>query len=129
MRVFLVKAFARFRRREGISDPMLSDAVARAEGGLIDVELGGGLIKQRVARRGQGKSAGFRTLIAYRNRERAVFLYGFAKSERDNVRPDQLAELKLYAGHWLELDDLKIERALREGDLQEVVCDQAADKA
>ena len=129
MRVLVVKAFGRFRRRERISDAMLCHAIARAEDGLIDADLGGGLIKQRVARKGQGKSGGFRTLIAFRSGTRAVFLYGFAKSERGNVRPDQLAELKLYAGCWLGLDEAKIERALADGDLQEVVCDQAAEEA
>src|SRR5437870_1028346 len=80
---------------------MLCDAIARAEKGLVDANLGGRLIKQRVARRGQGRSGGFRTLIAIRSAERAVFLYGFAKSERGDIAPDKLAELKFYAGHWL----------------------------
>ncbi len=129
MRVLVVKAFARFRRREGISDAMLCDAVARAADGLIDADLGGGLIKQRVARKGQGKSGGFRTLIAFRSGERAVFLYGFAKNEVGNVRPDQLAELKLYARGWLAMDDARVELALADGDLQEVACDQATEEA
>ena len=48
----MVKAFGRFRRRERISESMLCDAIARAEKGLVDANLGGRLIKQRVARRG-----------------------------------------------------------------------------
>jgi hypothetical protein len=79
--------------------------------------------KQRIARKRQGKSGGFRVLIAFRDRQRAVFLYGFAKSERADVRPDQLAVLKLYAHRWLGLDDAQISRAIADGELREVRCD------
>jgi hypothetical protein len=66
-------------------DDRLCEAVERAESGLIDANLGGGLIKQRVARLGQGRSGGYRAVVAYRRLGRAVFLYGFAKNERDNI--------------------------------------------
>ena len=41
-------------------------AIETAGRGLIDADLGGGLIKQRVARPGQGKRGGFRMMIAFR---------------------------------------------------------------
>ena len=56
MRVYKLKAFARFQRRERITDRALVKAVQSAEQGLVGANLGGGLIKQRVARPGQGKS-------------------------------------------------------------------------
>jgi len=123
MRVFVVKAFGRSQRREKISDLMLCAALANAHNGLIDAALGGEVIKQRIARKGQGKSGGYRVLIAFRDGERAVFLYGFAKSERADVRPDQLAALKLYAQRWLGLDDAKVSTAVTDGELREVHCD------
>jgi hypothetical protein len=94
MKVYKIKGFARFQRRERIADTALVEAISAAERGLVDADLGGGLIKQRIARPGQGKSGGFRTLIAYRRRERAVFLFGFAKNERDNVDDDELETLR-----------------------------------
>lgn len=121
--VFVVQAFGRFQRREKISDLMLCAALANAHNGLIDAALGGEVIKQRIARKGQGKSGGYRVLIAFRDGERAVFLYGFAKSERADVRPDQLAALKLYAQRWLGLDDEKVSTAVTDGELREVHCD------
>jgi hypothetical protein len=127
--VFVVKAFRRFQRRGNISDAMLCAAVKSAAIGLIDADLGGEVIKQRVARSGQGKSGGYRTLIAFRHGRRAVFLFGFAKSERANLRPQQLAELKLYAQRWLGLDDETIERAVADGDLSEVHCDETEEEA
>lgn len=78
MRVYATKGFARFSRRERIDQDRLREAVERVERGLVDANLGGGVIKQRVARKGQGRSGGFRVLIVYRPGRRAVFLYGFA---------------------------------------------------
>src|SRR5262245_48931789 len=129
MRAFVVRAFGRFQRREKITDAMLCAALDRASQGLIDADLGGELIKQRVARTGQGKSGGYRVLIAFRRGERAVFLHGFAKSERANIRPDQLPKLKLIAQRWLGLDEKRIPRAINDGDLREVRCDEATDEA
>lgn len=63
VRVFKVKGFARFQRRERIADSALARVVRNAEDGLVDADLGGGLVKQRIARPGQGKSGGFRTVI------------------------------------------------------------------
>jgi len=85
MRTFKTRWFARFARREGMSDEALREAIERAERGLIDADLGGGLIKQRIARPGGGRSGGYRTIIAYRIADRAVFLDGFAKSEQGNI--------------------------------------------
>jgi hypothetical protein len=80
VRVYKLKAFARFQRRERIADRALAKAMQSAEQGLVDADLRGGLIKQRIARPGQGKSGGYRTVIAYRRGDLAVFLYGFAKN-------------------------------------------------
>ena len=119
-----MKAFARFQRREGIADAGLVKAVRSAEEGLVDAELGGGLIKQRVARAGQGKSGGFRTVIAFRRGERSVFLYGFAKSERANIDHDELEALREVARAYLELEPKRIEAAIAAGELMEVRYDE-----
>lgn len=105
MRVFKTKVFRRFQRKERMSDDSLVEAINRAEQGLVDADLGHGLIKQRIARAGGGKSGGFRTIIAYRQGDRAVFLYGFAKNERDNIGADDLRELADYGGMLLGLSE------------------------
>jgi hypothetical protein len=109
------QGFARFQRRERIADTALVRAVRSAEAGLVDADLGGGLIKQRVARAGRGKSGGFRTVIAWRRSERAIFRLGFAKNERDNIDDDELDELKGLARDFLGLGLDQIE-ALADGD-------------
>ena len=128
MRVFKTKWFARFARRERIADASLAEAVRRAERGLVDADLGGGVIKQRVARPGQGRSGGYRALAAYRRKTRAVFLFGFAKSERDNVEDDELATLRDIARGWLEADGKALARAIEDGLIQEVVYDDEEEK-
>lgn len=127
MRVFKIRWFVRFARSERIDDESLSEAIRRAARGLIDADLGGGLIKQRVARRGRGRSGGYRMIIAYRVKERAVFLYAFAKNERENIEPDELEDLRLVARGWLEATWERIETALKDGAIQEVQHDEESD--
>jgi len=121
-RVFKTKPFARFAAREAIDDDDLCAAVARADQGRIDADLGGGVIKQRVARRGQGRSGGFRTIILFRRGARAFFVYGFAKSDRDNIRRDELRAFRRLADEMLGLGDAHLAAAIANGTLKEVIC-------
>ena len=93
---------------------------------MVDADLGGGVIKQRIAREGQGRSGGYRTLLALRSKTRAVFLYGFAKSERDNIEDDELTTSQEIAAGWLAADDKRIENAIATKILQEVPNEQDA---
>jgi hypothetical protein len=120
VRIFKAKTFARFARRERIADVSLSEAIAQAERGLVDADLGGGLIKLRLARPGQGKRGGYRMLIAFRSKLRAVFFFGFAKNELDNIDDDQLSTLRETAALWLAANAQKIEQAIKDGLLIEV---------
>lgn len=120
VRIFKTKWLAHFARRERIADAGLAEAVARAARGLVDADLGGGIVKQRIARAGRGRSGGYRTLIAYRAGDRAVFLYAFAKSERENIAPDELLTLRELGAAWLAADAQKITRALKDNVLQEI---------
>jgi hypothetical protein len=120
VKIFLTKWMAQYARRENIPHTSLREAIDRAERGLIDADLGGGLIKQRVARPGEGRSGGYRTIVAYRHGGRAVFLYGFAKQERENIGPHELTELREVGQTWLEASGQTISEALEEEKLQEV---------
>jgi hypothetical protein len=122
VRVYKTKPFARFQRRERITDATLCSAVADAEAGLVEADLGGGLIKQRVARPGAGKRGGYRTVIAYRTGTRAFFLLGFAKSERANIDDDELAALKRRAAGLLGAADQALDAMISGEDLMEVDC-------
>jgi len=124
VRIFKTRSFVRFARRERISDETLVDAVARAERGLIDADLGSGLIKQRVARPGRGRSGGYRVLIAYRRRRVAVFMFGFAKSETENITPGELEGFRDAAALWTVTDTPGWAILLEDGSLQEIILDE-----
>lgn len=120
MRIFKTKWFVRYVRQEHISDHGLRDAIERAERGLVDADLGGGVIKQRVARTGQGRSSGYRMLIAYRSGNRAVFMYGIAKNDRGNIDEDELATLREIGAAWLAALPERLDHAIKEGILEEM---------
>lgn len=125
MRVFKTRVFARFARKLKLDDKALREAVAEIERGLIHADLGGGVIKQRVARSGAGKSGGFRTIILFRVESQAVFVYGFEKSARDNIDDDELREFRRLAGKLLSYSDAEISAATEAGALIEVTHEQA----
>lgn len=90
------------------------------QAGLVDANLGGGLVKKRVARPGRGKSTGYRTIVAAVLRGRWVFLYGFAKSERDNVPEKQLRALHELGRAYLGYDEGTIDMLAATGKVVEV---------
>ncbi len=123
-RIYANRWFAKFAAKEKISDSTLSDAVHRAENGLIDADLGSGLIKQRIARQGGGKSGGYRSILVFRSGERAIFVFAFAKSTKASL---SAAELKVYckaASIMLELSEEQIEAEVEAGRLVEVKDDE-----
>lgn len=124
LRVFKNKPFARFARRSGISDIDLCKAVTNAELGLIDADLGGGVIKQRVARPGEGKSGGFRTIILFKSGSRAFFVHGFAKNEKDNIEDNELAALRRLAAKILNHGENELTKAINSRILIEVTCNE-----
>ncbi len=123
MHVWKTRWFERFARKEGISDALLLDAAARAERGLVDADLGGGVIKQRIARPGQGRSGGFRTIVLYRAAERSVFVYGFAKSRKADLTGDELIVYRRLAKLYLGASVTAFEKLVAAEMLTEVMCD------
>jgi len=126
VQIFKNKAFARFAKNVNLGDSALCEAIEDAERGLVAADLGGGVIKQRIARHGQGKSGGFRTLIVFRAGARAFFVHGFGKNEKDNIGRKELVALKRLASQLLAYDGRTIGRAVASGTLIEVICDEKA---
>ena len=126
MQTFKTKAFARFAAREGLEDAALCEAMRRAREGLIDADLGGGVVKQRIAREGGGRSGGFRTIVLFRRGTLAFFVYGFAKSDRENLRRNELETFRLLADEYLALDRTGLAAAQAAGAIIEVKCDDQA---
>ena len=120
MRVFKNKAFSKWAAKEGLVDVVLLAAVDEMERGLIDADMGGHVVKKRVALAGRGKSGGVRTLLAYKAGNKAFFVYGFAKNARANISADELKALKYLAKELLKYSDKALAEAIKYGALIEV---------
>ena len=120
MRILPSRWFQRYAKREGIADAVLREAVARAEKGQIDADLGGEVIKQRISRPGQGRSKGYRTIILFRRGTKAFFVYGFAKSQRANINDGEAEQFKEAAKYVLALTEEHLAELLKRGGFVEV---------
>ena len=106
-----------------MADAALCDAVLRAGRGQVDADLGGDVIKQRIARQGEGRSGGFRAIVLFRWDERAFFVHGFAKNDRENLRRDEFGAVRELAKELLGLDEPGLDAMLANGTISEVNCD------
>jgi hypothetical protein len=119
-RVFKTRSFVRWARKAGLSDLALCHAVAEMVGGLIDADLGGGVVKKRVALPGRGKSGGSRALVATNKADRWLFIFGFEKNERANVSDKELQALQIAAADLLKLTAEQLNSAVTQEILQEI---------
>lgn len=78
-------------KKNKLNDSSLNTGISNLESNLSTVSLGSNLYKVRVPRNGSGKSSGFRTLIVYKNNDKAIYVYGFAKNEKDNISSSELS--------------------------------------
>jgi hypothetical protein len=124
LKVFKTKWFDRFSRKNGIDDRSLREAIERAENGLIDADLGGGVIKQRIARKGQGRSGGYRTIILFKQGNRSFFVYGFAKSDQENIEKSDEECFKELAINLLNISESYLAELIAKGDFMEVCNEQ-----
>ena len=120
MRAFKIKAFAKWASGEGLNDDALASAVVEMEKGLIDAKLGGQVVKKRVALPGRGKRGSTRTLVAFRQGNKAFFIYGFAKNERANVSDKELRALKMLAKELMSYATAALTKATKAGELIEI---------
>ena len=124
IRIFKNKWFVRFARRESIEDTDLCEAISNLEMGLVDADLGGGVIKQRIARANAGKSGGYRSIVLFRTGNNAFFVYGFAKNKQHNITKDELTGFRSLADEMLGYDDTALAGYLKVGAITEVKCDE-----
>ncbi len=114
------KGFDRFASKQRIQDETLRNAIQETEQGLYEADLGGGLIKKRIARPGEGKSGGYRTIILFRKGGYAIYLHGFPKNEQDNLSARDLQMLKKAASVLKALSTEEMAKYVEDGILVEV---------
>jgi hypothetical protein len=120
MAIYQTRWFERWARKQKLSTRALAEAVREMRAGLYEADLGGGLLKKRIARPGQGKSGGFRTLVATNKGDRWFFVYGFPKNVRSNIDKDEEAALKKLSAQLLSMSASDLRTAQRAGELMEV---------
>lgn len=125
-RVFKTRHFGRWLRKSGLTDQALCQAVAEMAAGLIDADLGGGVVKKRVALPGRGKRGGARALVATNQGNRWFFVFGFEKNERANISHDELETLQVLAADLLARTPPQLAEAIADGTLQEICHDDPA---
>ena len=122
-RVFKTRYFSRWMRKTELTDRALCSAVAEMAQGLIDADLGGGVVKKRVGLAGRGKRGGARTLVATNKGNKWFFVYGFEKNDRANITDDELEALKDIAEELLARTGRQLDEAVQDGSLQEICHD------
>ena len=120
MRAFKNTWFSRFANKEGITDDELKEAVSQLEAGQADANLGGDVYKVRIARPSEGKSGGYRVVVLFKKAERAFFMYGFAKSDRDNMTQKEIRVYKELARKYLNSTDAIINQLVKTRKLVEI---------
>jgi len=86
--------------------------ISNLESELSSVNLGSNIYKVRLARKGSGKSGGFRTILVFKEEDRAIFIYGFAKNEIDNISSKDLGYFKKLGDDLLNLNEQQLETAI-----------------
>ena len=120
MRVFKTHEFAKWAKKENVTNKTIIKAITDMQKGLIHAELGGGLCKQRVARPGKGKRGGHRTLIAFKKDDRSVFVFGFSKKDCENIDEEEEKYFKKVAQYYLNLSNELLNKLVSQKELIEV---------
>ena len=86
--------------------------------GIASANLGGGVVKDRIPREGQGRSGGFRTLCCLRDDGIAIFFSLFAKKDKANIDNQELQEARRIAAGFRALSEDELRAATAAGTLR-----------
>lgn len=120
IRVFKTKIFARFARKEDLTDDDLLTAIEEIEKGMVDAKLGANVYKKRIGINGRGKSGGIRTIVCYKMGNKAFFVDGFKKNDKDNLSNKELAENQALSEMLFDMNDMQIQAYIKQGGIEEI---------
>ncbi len=109
------KWFNKWARKNALSDKALIDTIDNVSANLGSVNLGGGLFKVRTPKIGKGKSGGFRTILIFKEKEIAIFVYGFAKTDKDNLDREELKYFKMLAKDLIKIKSSELVKLKKQG--------------
>jgi hypothetical protein len=119
-KVFKTRSFVRMMRKSGLRDEDLCAAIAEMKDGLVDADLGGGILKKRVALPGKGKRGSARTIVATNKKDRWFFVFGFKKNDRSNITDTELEALQKIAVDLVKQSAPDLEALMDQGELEEI---------
>ena len=111
-------------RKTELTDSLPCAVVVEMAQGLVDAELGGGVVKKRIGLAGRGKRGGARTLVATNKGSRWFFVFGFEKNERANIADDELEALQSIAKELLARSGPELDLAVEDATLEEICHDK-----
>ncbi len=117
MKKLSTKWFKKWSKKVNLSNQDLLETIQNLEAGFSVSELGGNLFKVRAKRKHSGKRSGFRTIIVLKSGEKAIFLYGFGKNEKENISKSDLKNLKKLGHDLISLDSKQLKVAISKGIL------------
>jgi hypothetical protein len=124
VRIFKIRHFARWMRKTALTDEALRKAVMEMLAGLVDADLGGGILKKRIGIPGRGKRGGARLLVASNRGDRWIFVFGLMKNELDDIGDNDLGKLRVVVTDLLAQSDAQISQGIVKGNLEEISCGQ-----
>lgn len=120
MKKLMTRHFSKWASKQKIPSGELLKALEEVEKGLFEANLGGHVIKKRIRFQGKGKSGSGRTIICYKQDDRAIFVHGFAKNEKSSLTPKELIAFKELAKVILGLSLDELNTAIKHGGFIEV---------
>jgi hypothetical protein len=116
----MTKKFEKWAIKNKLPRQDLTKSLTEVIGGTVEANLGGHIFKKRIAKSGQGKRGSFRTIICFKQSDRAVYLHGFSKNDKENISDKELQSLKELAAILLNMNEKELQTAISSGILVEV---------
>ncbi|MBA2648053.1 MAG: type II toxin-antitoxin system RelE/ParE family toxin [Legionella sp.] len=120
MKTIKTKLFAKWANKNDVSDKSLLEAAKEIAADNYEANYGSGVIKKRIANKGRGKSGSVRTIVAFKSGKDCFFIYGFEKSVKSTISPNEEKALKVVAASLYAYSGNEIVRQIKNGALIEV---------
>jgi hypothetical protein len=114
---YKLKDFAKWAKKEGISDDELAAVVSEMNRGLLGDRLGAHIYKKRIKVDGRGKRGGARAIVLYKDKDVTLFLYGYLKNDQADISHNEEKQLRLFASEFMRLSSAERARLKARGKL------------
>jgi hypothetical protein len=114
---YKLRDFAKWAKKEGISDDELAAVVSEMSRGLLGDRLGAHIYKKRIKVEGRGKRGGARAIVLYKDKDVTLFLYGYLKNDQADISQNEEKQLRLFASEFIRRSSAERARLKTQGKL------------